>query len=198
MVYRKTMATEERKVARRRTILEAATRLFGLQGYHATTVPAIVAESGSSTGSFYAHFLNKEDVFAAVLAALGEKIHEVLQEAKAAEPDPLRGMSAATGRLFLFLAENPGAARILIVESSGLSPRLEQVRRGILRQHEEMVRMRLECFDAENPVIAARCMVGAAYEALYSWLEELPARRLPVAEMARLVSDYNLRALRRA
>jgi len=67
MVYRKTPATEARKAERRRAILATATRIFGSYGYHATTVPMIVAESGSSTGSFYAHFSNKEDVFAAVL-----------------------------------------------------------------------------------------------------------------------------------
>ena len=64
MVYRKTKATEERKEARRRLILDSATRLFGKHGYHATTVPMIVAEAESSTGSFYMYFRNKEDVFA--------------------------------------------------------------------------------------------------------------------------------------
>ena len=43
MAYRKTPATEARKDARRKTILDAATRLFGANGYHATTVPMIVA-----------------------------------------------------------------------------------------------------------------------------------------------------------
>jgi len=33
----------------------------------------IVAASDSSVGSFYAHFRNKEDVFAAVLEVLGAR-----------------------------------------------------------------------------------------------------------------------------
>ena len=193
--------SESHKQETHTRLVKIAARMLREKGPDGFAVAELMNEAGLTHGGFYAHFRNKEDVFAAVLEALGEKIREVLLEAKAAEPDPVRALSAAIARLFLFLAENPGAARILIVESSGLSPRLERVRRGILRQHEELVRLRLEsapeCFETENSAIAARCMVGAVYEALYSWLEELPLNRLPAAEAAHLVSEYNLRALRR-
>ena len=201
MAYRKTRATEARKDARRKTILDAATRLFGACGYHSTTVPMIVAESDSSVGSFYAHFRNKEDVFAAVLEALGQKVTEVMDQARASQPDALLGIRCAVESLFLLLADNPGDARILIVESSGLSPRLERVRRAILRQHAEQVCQTLESSPGASsvsaPVIAARCLVGAVFESLCSWLEESPNDRQSAVEVARAVADYNFRAIRR-
>ena len=201
MAYRKTRATEARKDARRKTSLDAATRLFGACGYHSTTVPMIVAESDSSVGSFYAHFRNKEDVFAAVLEALGQKVTEVMDQARASQPDALLGIRCAVESLFLFLADNPGDARILIVESSGLSPRLERVRRAILRQHAEQVCQTLESSPGASsvsaPVIAARCLVGAVFESLCSWLEESPNDRQSAVEVARAVADYNFRAIRR-
>ena len=62
MVYRTTPKMARRKEAHRTKLLETAVQLFGKHGYHATTVPMIVKASGSSTGSFYFYFRNKEDV----------------------------------------------------------------------------------------------------------------------------------------
>jgi len=199
VAYRKTSATEARKDARRKLILDAATRLFGSYGYHATTVPMIVAEANSSVGRFYAHFRNKEDIFAATLKTLGEKVTEVMHQARTSQSDPIEGIRCAVKAVFLYLARNPQEARILIVESSGLSPRLEQVRRELLSQHVGQVRQTLEsnpaAFTEINPLIAARCLVGAVFESLCSWLEQSSIDRPPVAEVARAVADYNTRAI---
>jgi hypothetical protein len=48
-----------------------------------------------------------------------------------------------------------------------------------------------------NPAIAARCLVGAVFDALTSWLEENAADRQPAAGVARAVADFNSRAIRR-
>lgn len=199
MPYRSTPKTEARKDARRKLWLETATRLFGERGYHAATVPMIVAEAGGSTGSFYMYFRNKEDVFVAALEALGEQITATMDQARAENADPVSAMRAAVESLFLFLARNPREARIMIVESSGLSPRLEQVRRSVLARHAERVVETLRSdpatFPAAYPEVAARCMVGAVFESLYTWLETAEAERLPAEEVARVTAEYNIAAV---
>ena len=137
MVYRKTEATEERKEARRRLILDTAARLFGKHGYHATTVPMIVAEAEVSTGSFYMYFHNKEDLFNAALEELGVAIAKVFDDVMQTQPNALKRIPQGAEALFMFLAENPEQARLLLVESSGLSKRLDATRRAILSGQEE-------------------------------------------------------------
>ena len=83
MAYHTTPKMAKRKEAHRANLLQVAIRLFGKQGYHATTVPRIVRESGSSTGAFYFYFQNKDDIFARALEFIGEQIAGALNKAMA-------------------------------------------------------------------------------------------------------------------
>ncbi len=200
MAYRTTEKTLERKQARRRTILAAATRLFGMLGYNATTVPMIVAEAQTSTGNFYFYFSNKEDVFAVALLDLGERISAAINAAvEAADPDPRLQMKAAVEGLVLFLARNTDEARVLIVVSSGLSPRVEAVRRSVISSHtrgvERALRVVAPEMDPFQAGITARCWTGAVYEAVYSWLEMDAGQRPPAKEMAAAITRFNLRGI---
>jgi hypothetical protein len=81
-------------------------------------------------------------------------------------------MKATVKRLFLFLAENPNEARILVIESSGLGARLEQIRRNILDSHARGVEATLAKLSPAlpplDPSVAARCWVGAVFEAVHT------------------------------
>ena len=203
MAYNTTDRMAIRKAAHRAKLLETAIHLFGKRGYHATTVPMIVNASGSSTGSFYFYFRNKEDVFGAALERFGERIAEALNAAiAAAGSDPLQQMRAAVERLVLLMAENPDEARILIVESSGLGGRLEQIRRGIVDSHARSVEQALAqlrpALTPLEPTLVARCWVGSVYESVYHWLEQPAAQRPPAETVARAVADFNLRGIRAA
>jgi len=190
----------QRKEAHRAHLLEVAIRQFGRHGYHATTVPLIVKASGSSTGSFYFYFHNKEDVFAAALEAFGGKIANALNSAiAAAGENPLQHMRAAVERLVLFLAENPDESRILIVESSGLSDRLQRIRRRIIDSHARSVEVALSqvrvALPPIDPALVARCWVGSVYESVFHWLEQPAADRPPAQTVAMAVAEFNLRGI---
>ncbi|SRR6266566_1447370 len=200
MVYRTTRKMAERKEARRRKLLGQAIRIFGKKGYHLTTVPMIVGAARSSIGSFYFYFRNKEDIFAAALRELGERIASTLNEALAAAgPEVLSQMRAAVKAFVWFLAEHPEEARILLVESSGLGPRLEAVRDQLIASHTRSVERALRAVaDQLAPMetaVVANCWVGAVHQSVSHWLRQSPAERLSPENLAAAIAGFNLRGI---
>jgi len=82
----------EEKKAR---VMQTARRLFVQQGFHNVSIPAIVKESGVSTGAIYSYFPNKE--------ALALEIHEqTLDEFNSLFCQRLAGRDTAYQRLRAF------------------------------------------------------------------------------------------------
>jgi len=57
----------------REQILEVATRLMAVQGYHRTALDEILRQSGAGKGNFYHHFRSKEDLGYTILDRLLER-----------------------------------------------------------------------------------------------------------------------------
>ena len=60
-------------------IIEAAWRLFYRQGYDDTTVEEIIAESGTSRGSFYHYFEGKDALLSSVSYLFDQKYEELME-----------------------------------------------------------------------------------------------------------------------
>lgn len=71
--------------ARRREIMNAATRLFAEKGYHGTAMSEIAKEAEFSTGSLYNFFQNKEELYFTLLL---EKIDALEAEVMAVTASP--------------------------------------------------------------------------------------------------------------
>ena len=196
MEYKQSEKMAERKQARRRRFLDVAIAQFGRLGYHAVTVPAIVAESQSSTGAFYLYFRNKEDVYVAALEEIGEQLSGALNRATVEESRPEARMGAVVEALVQWLAGNPPQARML-VEAAALGGRIEQARRAIVESHVRSVSIALEQvaprFDADERAVVARCWVGSVLEAGLAWLSTAPEERMEAERVAALVAEFNLR-----
>ena len=81
-------------------VLEAALRLFSSQGFGATSMRQIAAESGHSVGNLYHHFANKEQIFQRLIDQYWEKVLDPALRlnhvfAKAEFPEDLEEMAAA-------------------------------------------------------------------------------------------------------
>jgi len=62
-------------------LLWAAEELFAERGYRQTTVAQICARAGIATGSFYAHFRSKAEIFAALVRRINADLRFVMREA---------------------------------------------------------------------------------------------------------------------
>ena len=60
--------SREQVTENRRTILEAASRLFRERGFEAVTVAEIMKAAGLTHGGFYGYFKSKDELIAAALA----------------------------------------------------------------------------------------------------------------------------------
>jgi AcrR family transcriptional regulator len=119
-------------------LLDAAEHLFGERSYRRTSVAGICARAGIATGSFYAHFNSKGDIFAAVVRRINADLRAAMRAALAETPDDQRARERAAFRAFFdMLSRRPWIDRI-VRESEFVDPGLfreyyERLARGYAR-----------------------------------------------------------------
>jgi AcrR family transcriptional regulator len=119
-------------------LLSAAEELFGERSYRRTSVADICSRAGIATGSFYAHFSSKNDIFAAVVRQINADLRAAMRSAIEAAPAHQRDRErAAFGAFFQMLSKRPWIDRI-IRESEFVDPGLfreyyERLARGYAR-----------------------------------------------------------------
>jgi len=82
-------AKQPRALATRAKILQEATRLFTLKGFHDTKLEEILLTAGITSGAFFHHFRSKEDLgFAVMDWYLEQRRHELAEIDQALRPAP--------------------------------------------------------------------------------------------------------------
>jgi AcrR family transcriptional regulator len=119
-------------------LLAAAEELFGERSYRRTSVADICSRAGIATGSFYAHFSSKNDIFAAVVRQINADLRAAMRDAIEAAPNHQRDRERAAFRAFFQqLSKRPWMDRI-VRESEFVDPGLfreyyERLARGYAR-----------------------------------------------------------------
>jgi AcrR family transcriptional regulator len=119
-------------------LLRAAEELFGESSYRRATVAGICARAGIATGSFYAHFGSKAEIFAAVVRQLNADLRTAMRKAIEQAGDGQRDRERAAFRAFFdMLSQRPWMDRI-VRESEFVDPGLfreyyEHLARGYAR-----------------------------------------------------------------
>lgn len=88
--------------SRREELVEAAVRVFGRNGFHASGIDAVLAEAGVSRMTLYNHFKSKDELIVAALRRRDEITrNRLMRSVEEASPD-------ARGRLLAFFDYHAG------------------------------------------------------------------------------------------
>jgi len=130
------MTAAERPPAVR--LLAAAEELFGARSYRRTTVAEICARAGVATGSFYAHYASKAEIFAAVVRGINADLRTAMRAALETSDGGQRTRERECFRVYFeMVSKRPWIDRI-VRESEFIEPALfreyyEHLARGYAR-----------------------------------------------------------------
>lgn len=83
--------TEEHRTARRHEIAQAALRCFARNGFAATSMADIIAESGLSAGAIYGHYASKDELIELTASEILDARFLEVAEARTRHPLPAPG-----------------------------------------------------------------------------------------------------------
>ncbi|MEN3972616.1 TetR/AcrR family transcriptional regulator [Sphingomicrobium sp. XHP0235] len=97
----------------RAKILDAARIEFGQTGFSETSIVAITARAEVALGTFYTYFDSKEEVFAALVADMSQRVADAVAPAIAGLDDALRREEVALHAFLDFAGEHAEVYRII-------------------------------------------------------------------------------------
>jgi AcrR family transcriptional regulator len=157
------------RAIQRERMLAAMLVTVGELGYRTLTVQDVLGRAGVSRPTFYEQFEDKEDCFLAAFDAAAARMRRQLDAAVMDVGGGWRDRFREGLRSLLrFVAEDPDAARTLIVEARASSP-------AGLRKRDELLDAFASCIETEagkRSAIAAAGVVGGIESVLYARLQK--------------------------
>jgi AcrR family transcriptional regulator len=172
---------EERPPAER--LLSAAEHLFGERSYRRTTVADICSQAGMATGSFYAYFESKSDIFTAVIRQINADVRAVQVAALQDAPESMRERERASFRAYFdLMSRRPWIYRI-VREAEFLAPGefreyYERLARGYARGV-RIAQLAGEVDARYDPEVIAYVYAGLGHFIGMRWAEWTEGGRVP-------------------
>jgi TetR/AcrR family fatty acid metabolism transcriptional regulator len=124
------MALQEasRKGDKRRTILNAAVRVFAEKGFHKARVSDVAEQAGVADGTIYLYFRNKEDLLICIFEDSMDTLLSGLQASLEDVSDPLERIRVFARFHLRQVRDNPEEAEVLQVQLRGSNKFLKDYR----------------------------------------------------------------------
>jgi AcrR family transcriptional regulator len=147
---------EVRLGAQRERLIAAAATVFARLGYAAASAESIAREASMSKATFYEHFANKEEAILALFDTASETVmRAIVAAASAAGSDPAERVRAGVHAFLQTMADQPDAARTLLVEIVGAGPAATERRDAVFATFADVI-------DRENAEAARRGLAQRA------------------------------------
>jgi AcrR family transcriptional regulator len=162
------------RAIQRERLLAAMLKTVTEVGYNALTVQNVLTRAGISRPTFYEQFEDKEACFLAAFDVSAAQMRLRLDAAVSeADPDWRSRLRAGIAGLLRFVAEEPEAARLVIVEARASSPAGLRRRDDLLDRFasciDDLVR---EGLDEPPSALAAAGVVGGIESVVYARLQK--------------------------
>jgi AcrR family transcriptional regulator len=164
----------------RSRMLAAAVEAVEDVGYARMTVAQVISRARVSRKTFYDVFADREDCFLAAFEQALSQARLIAQEAYVNEPSWRDGVRAALAKLLMFMDEEPGLAKLCIVEALGAGERVLDWRAKVLEEIAAVIDRGREVTNAtrEPPEVTAEGVVGAIFAVLHTRVLEQGEERL--------------------
>jgi AcrR family transcriptional regulator len=128
---------------RREQIIQAVLSLLAAQDLQALSLAAVARRVGLVPSALYRHFRNKDEIHAAVLDHVGERLQGNVARVRAETPEALERLHRLLQLHVRLIRENPGVPRILFssVLTGGRSPHKSRIARLIRAYLKELARI---------------------------------------------------------
>lgn len=155
----------------RNRMLAAAVQTVEEHGYGGMTVARVIGRAQVSRKTFYDVFRDREDCFLAAFDQTVAQMRTAVVEASARESNWRDALRAGLARLLWLMDQEPGLARLCVVEALGAGGRVRQSRARVLRELAAVVdRGRSVSGAREPPEMTAEGIVGAVFAVVHTRL----------------------------
>jgi len=164
-------------------LLWAAEELFGERSYWRTTVADICARAGIATGSFYAHYNSKAEIFIAVVRQINADLRMAIRTAIESAGEGQRERERASFRAFFsLLSQRPWIDRI-VRESEFVAPAVfreyyEHLTRGYARGVRQ-AQLNREVDARYDPEVIAYMYTGIGHMVGMRWADWTAGGQVP-------------------
>lgn len=170
MAYRKTNFVENKRKETRQRIVRAARALVESGGWDNCSLTKVARVSGVATGSVYTHFRKISELYVEVFLAIADEEVSVIAEIAASDASPCERFEAT----IITFARRAlrGRVKAFAVIAQPVAAEVDAVRQKhrvrFVEQFERIIEDGISTgdFRAQNPRVAATCVLGALAETL--------------------------------